>query len=279
VQSEEEGYEVKGEETQLRLQPLGLDRLPILFFNAAEDPPEVLRNFILARVAAAQEWQRNGLREIITGAKAMLENYEKDQTREAMSAASRRLTVWLDNNVDATLKTKRHVQDPLIAAVASAHPRTVYAAVVRDGDWWNLNYAHQLSHGARRIAAGIAEPRLKGFTEIANNLLQDDQFSDAHDLVRQSVRAVESGFDTLVRKAQLVGQSIHADEMTGDADFWRACSSEWGRGSGYRDRINRHNTGWFENEQHGEADERVIQLVAESWQETVATVRQLLVQD
>ena len=162
---------------------MGLDCLPILFFNAAEDAPEQLRNFILARISAVQEWQRNGLREIVAGAKAMLENYEKDQAREAMVAAARRLIIWLDNNEEVPTKTKRHVHDSLVAAVGAAHPRTVYAAVVRDGDWWNLNYAHQLSHGARRIAAGIIEPKLQKFKVIANNLLQDDQFSDAHDLI------------------------------------------------------------------------------------------------
>jgi len=278
VQSTEEGYEVKGEEVQLKLQPMGLGHLPVLFFNAAEDAPDQLRNFILTRIAAAQEWQRNGLREIIAGAKATLENYEKDQAREAMVAAARRLIVWLDHNEEAPSKTKRHVHDSLVAAVGVAHPRTVYAAVVRDGDWWNLNYAHQLSHGARRIAAGIAEPKLKGFKEIADNLLQDDQFSDAHDLIRQTVRAVEASFDALVRKAQLVGQSIHSDEMTDDANFWKACTSEWGKGSGYRDRINKHNEDWFEVENEGEADARVLQLVADSWRETITAVRRLLPQ-
>ena len=279
VQSAEEGYEVKGEEVQLKLQPMGLDHLPVLFFNAAEDAPEQLRNFILTRIESVQEWQRNGLREIIAGAKAMLENYEKDQAREAMVAAARRLTIWLNNNEEIAPKTKRHVHDSLVSAVGAAHPRTVYAAVVRDGDWWNLNYAHQLSHGARRIAAGITEPKLQKFKEIADNLLQDDQFSDAHDLIHQTVRTVEAGFDALVRKAQLVGQSIHSDEMTGDANFWRVCMSEWGKGSGYRDRINKRNEVWFQEQNEGGADARVFQLVADSWHETVAVVRRLLAQD
>lgn len=279
VQSAEEGYEVKGEEVQLKLQPMGLDHLPVTFFNAAEDAPEQLRNFIRARITAVQEWQRNGLREIIAGAKSMLENYEKDQAREAMAAAARRLTIWLDHNEAIPAQTKRHVHDSLVAAVGTAHPRTVYAAIVRDGDWWNLNYAHQLSHGARRIAAGIAEPKLQKFKEIAENLLQDDQFSDAHDLIHQTVRTMEAGFDALVRKAQLVGQSIHSDEMTADANFWKTCYSEWGRGSGYRDRINNHNQSWFEEKNEGGADARVMQLVTDSWHEAVATVRHLLAQD
>ena len=150
---------------------------------------------------------------------------------------------------------------------------------MRDGDWWNLNYAHQLSHGARRIATLLVEPKLKDFKAIATNLLQDDDFADAHGLVQQTVRAVETGFDGVVRKAQLVGESIHADEMRIDKDFWTKCGSEWGRGKGYRERINEHNEGWFKEERSGEADQRVLSSVTEAWDEAMASVRQLLTQE
>lgn len=279
AQSAGEGYDLKAEEVQLKLHPLGLSNLPVTFFNAAEDAPELLRSFVLARIEAVREWQRNALREIIVGANALLENYEKAQAREVMLAASQSLTTWLDNNAKLAAPPAKRVHESLLSAVRSAHPRTVYAAVVRDGDWHNLNYAHQLSHGSRRIAASMVEPKLEAFKVIATNLLQDEQFADAHDLVRQTVRAVEVGFDNMVRKAQLVGQSIHADELSADADFWRDCGKEWGRGGGYRDRINEHNREWFESEHPGQADARVHELIAESWQETVNSVRELLAQE
>ena len=91
------------------------------------------------------------------------------------------------------------------------------------------------------------------------------------------MRVVEADFYALVRKAQLVGQSIHSDEMMADTEFWKACRNEWGMGAGYRDRINKRNESWFETK--NEADTRVIQLVTESWDETVKTVRHLLEQD
>lgn len=189
----------------------------------------MLRSFILGRIEGVREWQREALREIIKGATALLDNYEKAQARKVMQAAARILQTWLDNNAKLPASTRRHVHDSLVSTIGSAHPRTVYAAIVRDGDWWNLNYAHQLSHGARRIATALVEPKLKDFKAIATNLLQDDEFADAHGLVKQTVRAVETGFDGIVRKAQLVGESVHADEMRVDKNFWSKCGSEWVR--------------------------------------------------
>jgi transcriptional regulator with XRE-family HTH domain len=279
VQSAQEGYEIKGEEVQLRLHPLGLTNLPVEFFNSAEDSPDVLRNFVHGRIDAIRESHRARLREIVSGANALLLNYEKEQAREIMAQAARRLTIWLERNSEMSVVPSLHVQDSLLSAVGIAHPRTIHASVVRDGEWQNLNYAHQLSHGARRIATQVTEPKLLGFREIATNLLDDDQYSNAHDLIKQTVRTIESGFDGLVRKAQLVGQSIHADEMRADAQFWQDLAQEWGRGTGYRDRINDHNRQWFQEGRHGEADARVAELVREEWRQTVGSMRELLVQE
>lgn len=279
VQSAEEGYDIKGEEVQLALHRSGLSSLPIEFFNAAEDEPHKLRSFILNRIEAIRAWQCKTLREIINGATTLLANYEKDQAREIMQAAARRLQTWIDHSATLPKSTKRHVHDSLVSAVSTAHPRTVYASIVRDGDWWNLNYAHQLSHGARRIATTLVEPKLKDFKAIATNLLQDDEFADAHGLVQQTVRAIEAGFDVVVRKAQLVGESVHADDLRIDKDFWIECANEWGRGKGYRDRINGHNDDWFNDKHSGEADERAIASVTKAWDEAIASVRQLLTQD
>ncbi|MBE0152419.1 helix-turn-helix transcriptional regulator (plasmid) [Citrobacter sp. RHBSTW-00821] len=279
AQSADEGYDLKAEEVQLKLHPLGLSSLPVEFFNAAEDDPERLRTFILNRIEEVRAWQRKSLREIITGANALLENYEKAQAREVMMAAAQSLTTWLDNNAKITESPKKNVYESLLTAVRSAHPRTIYAAVVRDGDWYNLSYAHQLSYGARFIAANITEPKLDAFKAIATNLLQDEQYSEAHDLVQQTIRTAELGFDNLIRKAQLVGQSIYSDEMNVDADFWQNCSREWGRGPGYRDRINERNQKWFDETHSGNADTRVFELVKENWNEVIVSIRELLSQE
>ena len=89
---------------------------------------------------------------------------------------------------------------------------------------------------------------------------------------------MEAGFDAVIRKAQLVGESVHADEMRGDSDFWRDCSSQWGLGKGYRERINVRNHDWFCVKHDGEADARVLAAVTEAWDDAMASVRHLLIQ-
>ena len=274
AQTDQEGYELKAEEVQLKLHPLGLNGLPIAFFNAAEDPPEHLRAFITGRINVIRDSHRLALREIIDGANNLLANYEKEQSREAMRTAARRLSIWLSDNVEVPRIGTRRVHESLLSATRSAHWKTVYATITRRGGWPNLDYAHQLSHGARRIATQIVEPKLQGFKTIATNIIGDEELAEAHGLVQQTVRTLEASFDDLVRTVQLVGESIYADDMREDLEFWRACGAE--AGQGYKDRVNGHNQRWFEEQHSGEAEARVTELVAQKWGEAVEAVRGLL---
>lgn len=278
VETAEEGYDLKAEEMDLRLSPLGVGPLPSKFFNSADEEPDDLRAFLKARIRAIQTVHRQELREIIAGAQALLLNYEKEQSQEVMRTAARHLITWLDHNEALQPPANRRVRDSLVEATRKAHVKTIYAAVIRDGEWSNLDYSHQLSHGARRIATAMAEPKLRSFQSVATNLLNDDQFADAHDLVRQTMRALDAGFDALVRKTQLVGQSIFADEMQPDAEFWRLCYREWGRGRGYRERMAQRNSAWFDAEDQPSADSRVIDIVRTDWTESLAALRRLLEQ-
>jgi len=276
VQDASEGCELKEDQMRLKLHPLGLPNLDIAFFNAAEDSPEKLRSFILKRIDVVREFHRSQLREIIEGANALMANYEKQVTLEIIRTASRRLTTWLQHNRGLADLPSAHVHDSLVQAVGTAHPRTIFASVVRRGEWKNLNYAHQISHGARRIAAQMTEAKVNGFKEIATNLLQDGELEPAHDLIRQTIRLLESGFEQLVRKAQLFGQSIHTNDMSTDAVFWQGCETEFGRG--YRDRINIRNKKWFVEDHSGDSDVRVVSLIRETWGEALAPVEELLSQ-
>jgi hypothetical protein len=276
VQNVDEGYEVKGDQVQLMLHGLGLSNLPVLFFNATEQDREELKQFLLGRIAGVRSHHREVLREVVNGANAMLANYAKEQSQEAVRLAARPLSTWLRNNAGLAEEPTRHVQDRLLSATRVAYPRTIHAAVVRDGNWPKLSYGHHLSHGARSMAAQVVEPKLNDFRAIATNVLQQEALSDAHDLVQQALRALEDGFDGLMRKVQLVGQSIYADELGEDDEFWRECEREWGRGSGYRDRVNGRNNGWFRSSTGKDADARVKTVVLQEWTNAIAAVEQLL---
>jgi hypothetical protein len=50
----------------------------------------------------------------------------------------------------------------------------------------------------------------------------------------------------------------------------------WGRGSGYRDRVNDNNKRWFVTKRGNEADHRVEVMIHEEWKNAIAAVGQLM---
>lgn len=277
VETEEDGCELKGDEVRLRLPSLRLTNDNMLFFNAAEQESELLRAFLRARIDGVRKEHRDGLHQIVADANAMLVNHKKEQTEEAMRIGAQALQTWLEHSSTIDRTPTSHVQDSLVEATGFAHPGTIRASVSRDGSWPKLDYGHHLAHGARRMAAQVAEPKLEAFRVIAENVLQTKDFAVAHDLARQAVRAMEAGFDTLIRKAQLVGESIYADELLVDSEFWKGCNSESGKG--YRDRVNGRNKNWFNLPAGKDADARVNAAVAEEWAASIASVNQLMPTD
>ena len=276
VETEDEGYELKGDEVRLRLPSLRLTDENMLFFNASEQEPEVLRAFVRARIAGIRAEHRDALRQIVADATALLVNYEKEQAEEAMRIGAQALATWLEHSSQISETPSRHVHDSLVSATSFAHPGTIRASVARSGNWPKLSYGHHLSHGARRMAAQVVQPKLDAFRVIATNVEQTEEFSVAHDLARQALRTLETGFDSLMRKVQLVGESIYADELVGDTAFWQGCTAEWGRGRGYCERVNGHNKNRFKPPAGNEADARVQAVMADEWLATIASVSQLM---
>ena len=97
VDTVDTGYEVKQEQVEMRMQQLGLATTPVAFLNVREESSSDLRDFILGRIAVLRDSYRSRLNEIITGAHAVVANYQKAQVHEVQREAARHLCVWLED--------------------------------------------------------------------------------------------------------------------------------------------------------------------------------------
>jgi hypothetical protein len=125
VESAHEGYELKGEQTSMSLQPMGLRSLSIGFFNAYDDEPELLRDFLVQGLGKIRQSFRARMHEIATNAKTLLANHEREQVQEVIRAATKLLRTWVTRN-QSILALTAHVQDGLLDQMsAPSVPRFV----------------------------------------------------------------------------------------------------------------------------------------------------------
>jgi hypothetical protein len=275
VESVQEGYELKAEQIALALEPLGLQTLGVAFFNANEDPASGAREFLLERLNRARASFRARIGGAMAGARALLRNHGEERIRAVLRDAGDTLHTWASMN--ATVPTvQAHVQESLVTQIQVAYASTVRAAVRREGEWPQLSYSHHIGYGARRLAVMALEKAVSDFAGHCEILAATPRYADAADLLAQAERVLTASYEELLRKVQLMGQTVFKDALKADPLFWQACMDEWGQGPGYKSRVAAHNKGWFDDEARKKLEEELKSLIAKEWTRALSNVTALL---
>lgn len=258
----EDGYDLKAEQISKALVPYKLDDMAVGFFNAFEDDPALLRNFILARVEDTRKEFRGRLENVLANAVKLVENAETEQVRAVQMEAGKYVASWVKQHHGPSA-TRIRIHETLLAELASAHPATVHAAVRRQGEWRSLSYSHQLGYGARRLAVSSLQRSVDGFGELCRTMC--DSLPDAAELLSQADRLVSQAYDELLRKVQVAGQALYGSELHQDSQLWLDCEAEWGQGHGYRNRVTRLNRDWFEQKFRISLETEIQTIIFREW--------------
>ncbi len=274
----EEGYGLKAEYASMALEPLGLQNLKIGFFNAFGDEPARMRDLILECLSKIRQSLRTRIQEAITNSRSLLRNYEKEQVQEVWRSAGRMLTTWIDQN-RAVPALNGHVQDSLMSQIQTAYAATVRATVRREGEWWKLSYGYHLGYGARRLAVLALEPLVEKFKTVTEPMEANPEYTEARDLIQQARGVLDSAFEDLLRKAQIMGETSFKDALKLDPSLWLNCEKEWRGGKGYRDRVARWNREYFSASPRRDLEQELSNAIAREWGVALGRLSSLLETD
>jgi transcriptional regulator with XRE-family HTH domain len=274
----EEGYDLKAEFVSMALEPLGLQNIKIGFFNAFGDEPARMRDLILECLGKIRQSFRTRIQEAITSSRSLLLNHEKEQVQEVLRSAARMMTTWIEQN-STVPALSGHVQDSLMWQIQTAYAATVRATVRREGEWRNLSYGHHLGYGARRLAVLALEPLVEKFKTATELMEANPEYVEAKDLIQQARRVLDSAFEDLLRKAQIMGLTTFKEALRLDPSLWLNCENEWGQGTGYRDRVARWNREWFSAEPRRGLEQELWEVVTREWGVALKRLSSLLETD
>lgn len=277
VESALEGYNYKREQVESSLSTANLPGVGVEFFNIYEDAIAHLNSFLIGLVNGLRAMNRERLEGVVIDALALVENYENEQARAVQKQAATHLTTWLHSN-RLVRGFDRNVQDSLLREIGRVNASSLRASVRRKGEWHNLDYSQQLSHGGRVVVASAIVPQLEEFQAIITNLLRNPDLQEASGLLREARRIISSDIEALLQAGQRVGRNVHTEYMQPDILFWERCIGEWGQGQGYKVRVANHNRDWFANDQYGISAE-LEELVSNQWAEILSRIEAILPDD
>ena len=279
VDSEEEGYSLKSEQVEARLNFLNVPNVQVEFFNSLEDEAEDFEDFLLNLGRRLRGNQVRRLGEAVDDAKYLIANYENEQVREVQRQAMQFLKGWIEGNSDLAAISQTF-EDILIRAMTETHVSSVRASIRREGDWHNLDYSFQLGNAGVVMSRQVLSAKEQGFKDFTANLMRNPDLAEAAGLMRQSENIVSSGIEDTVTKCMEFGRNVHSI-MEHHVEPWESSDDEWGRGPGYRDRVIDHHKDWFitTSAQISGASSytgHLKQIVEEGWLDTLIRLSNIL---
>ena len=102
------------------------------------------------------------------------------------------------------------------------------------------------------------------------------EYAEAKDFFQQAQRVLESAFEDMLLKVQLMGRTAFKDALKLDPSLWPQCEGEWGRGSGYRDRVAAGNRQWFSAPARQAVERELFELLSREWEVMLKRLSSLL---
>jgi len=268
-----EGYEIKLGQVEDALQKIGLAGIDTFAFDASADEPGDLTAFVLERIVAVRKAQADAAQATVAAIAQMIGNRAEAEAMAALATVSGHLTRFADRK--AGLRgARRHPYERLLGAVTSLHARTVWAATLRNGRFWNFDVFQYLGDGAAAEAKIRSTEVVAGLTAIIESDLDNGELESARGFLMQVHANAAQWEADFVNAARHHGAAVYLQPLSRAQELWDACEHDYGLGmGGYRDGVADRLRGWFED--NVELREELERRVARAWETSfIAPLRQ-----
>jgi transcriptional regulator with XRE-family HTH domain len=274
VEDEQEGYELKKDQIDLRLNGMHLDNLPVVFFNAGEDDTEAAGDQIIEKIVQYRWLRANQITDVSKAVDHLIHNLANEEIRLVFEQVGSHLSTWIDRNRKIELEDIR-IQESLLAAIGNIEPSKVWASVNRRGSYPDLDYYYQLGRGARLIAVRIVGSKIEKFKEIVANQIHNPELAPAKAFLESVLHSVNAAVGTAYSNVQLAGREAFKDELRGDMPYWHKCQARWGSGLPYRPHIRKLTGDQFDSS-YDDARQLVRNRIGEEWDKIIRLLEGLL---
>ncbi|KRS12066.1 helix-turn-helix domain-containing protein [Roseovarius indicus] len=244
--SDEEGYEFKKMQVSGELDAEEMSGVSVLFFNVEMDKASQVREELFGQLERMRTTVSERLFDLCAAATEIIENHEQHAVTAAIEEVARRLNTFLRGNGKLGARERHAYEEALSTVRGVRYASTLWAATRRSGEYYGLNIVHQVGVGSARDARLRSRDWFAKIEGHVNELTADEDLTLAKHSIEQIGAVADASRRAFLEGAQQIAMEIYRAPLTQDP-VWSDCSSEWGRGPGFKGRVESHLQAWFDD--------------------------------
>ncbi len=259
------GQDLKIGECQRSLESKALGEFAfpgqIIAFDTLHDRPERLRDTLEGRLNAVRARTAEALRIQVQDALSFLDNLENAKIEGARATVDKRLLEAIEANFPEGFPMRDPLEGLYSAIRQGRYVSQVFASCRRGGRYSSFDSFAVVRAGAAKAATEWLGPMDAGVRGMFKTLAHSSDFADVQDHVRLRLAQYKEGHVAFIREyADAVKSDV--ERLLSQAAVWNRCTDEWGRGSGFKERVVTHLSSWSSQQgklvAHAEVDKRVL---------------------
>ncbi len=264
AETEQEGYELKGEQLESDLLRLDLSKMPLFFFNAKTDRPESVTSAILDLVEGIRKLQVKRIIEVGAAIDELFHNRDTQHAIAAQLEVNETLRVFVSQN-SRLPNRKRFAYQAVLVATRSLHPSTVWATTRRTGSWGNLDVYFYLGLGAEADARVRADKSFNELEGIVRNMAGKADLEPVHKFLNELLANIDLWRESFLDAVRRAGEFTYRPALEDATVLWSECEELYGRGLSFRKEVAATLENWFEADEQGHLHEQLEVRVREAW--------------
>jgi transcriptional regulator with XRE-family HTH domain len=262
-----EGYEIKRGHVEDALHRINTAGIAVEPFDATTDAAADLTQFLVKKIVDLREVQSSAAKATISAIDQMLANVEKAQALATLDTINEDLSIFAQTHVRLKPSPKP-VHNRLLSAVRTLHPRTVWAATRRSGEFWNFDVYQYLGDGAAAEAKRRCASPIDGLRELITNRLGNKKYESAYGFLGQLLDDVSAWEADFVKAARHHALAVYKPPLSAAQDLWNKTEAKYGIGlKNYREEVAAELERWFDEREA--LQEALDQQVRRAWRTSV----------
>ncbi len=278
VGDKEEGREIRSEQMLNDIKhTLQLDNLDVHFMNVKSDSTKNLSQSLKEKVTHLRNLNFQTISETESAVRDIESELKSQSAKAAKIQVRNTLAPWLKKARNSNPQLKEYFL-PLINDIRNkgTYASSIRASVNRHGEWHNLDYYQLLASSARQQVVDQIGKNKDELIVLIDNMLSQNELQPAYALLKQIKQTTEKRLGEIYQQAFSKGRSVYDTELSNDSALWGNLANEWGKGSGYKDRVSSGSANWFQTHRYPEHENQVTDKAATAWQRYVNEVSQML---